>query len=64
VACTGWAAAGTIHRIECGGEDGELHIGAFNPNIIANNDEMPVSSPVLRQKSVGSNIRGRQNTIE
>jgi hypothetical protein len=40
----GWAAAGTIHRIECGGEDGELHIGAFNPNIIANNDEMPVSS--------------------
>jgi len=27
------------------GEDGELHIGAFNPNIIANNDEMPVSSP-------------------
>ena len=45
VAATGWAAAGTIHRIECGGEDGELHIGAFNPNIIVNNDEMPVSSP-------------------
>jgi hypothetical protein len=42
---TGWAAAGTVHRIECGGEDGELHTGAFNPNIIANNDEVPVLSP-------------------
>jgi hypothetical protein len=45
VAATGWAAAGTVHRIECGGEDGDLHIGALNPNIITNNDEMPVSSP-------------------
>jgi hypothetical protein len=38
--------------------------------VTANNFSIPytkallAATPVLRQKSVGSNIRGRQNTIE
>ena len=43
---TAWKAAGSVHATKCGGNDGELHIGIFDPGLDLPSDQNPPSVPV------------------